>query len=58
MQKKFKVQSFSNKLVVATLTPDGKDIDEESIEKFKAVIMQAKTIVWNGPMGVFEGEGG
>lgn len=24
------------------------------MEKFKEVILRAKTIVWNGPMGVFE----
>ena len=41
-------------VIVATLTPDGKDIDEASIERFKQLIASAKTIVWNGPMGVFE----
>jgi phosphoglycerate kinase len=32
----------------------GLDIGKESIKKFSEVIKQAKTIVWNGPMGVFE----
>ncbi|MEN6356418.1 MAG: phosphoglycerate kinase [Armatimonadota bacterium] len=32
----------------------GMDIGPASIEKFKAVIAKSKTIVWNGPMGVFE----
>ena len=30
------------------------DIGPKSIEKFKSIISAAKTIVWNGPMGVFE----
>lgn len=32
----------------------GLDIGPKSIELFKAEIAKAKTIVWNGPMGVFE----
>ena len=32
----------------------GLDIGPESITKFVAKISDAKTIVWNGPMGVFE----
>ncbi len=34
----------------------GLDIGPKSIEQFVAAIRQAKTIVWNGPMGVFEME--
>lgn len=34
----------------------GLDIGEKSIEKFREVIMNSKTILWNGPMGVFEME--
>lgn len=34
----------------------GLDIGPESIEKFKKVIASAKTILWNGPVGVFEFE--
>jgi phosphoglycerate kinase len=30
------------------------DIGPQSIEKYKNVITKAKTIFWNGPMGVFE----
>ena len=33
---------------------EGMDIGPRTIEKFKAIIAEAKTIVWNGPMGVFE----
>jgi phosphoglycerate kinase len=32
----------------------GADIGPRSIEAFRAAIRRAKTIVWNGPMGVFE----
>jgi phosphoglycerate kinase len=32
----------------------GLDIGKQSIKQFSDVIKQAKTIVWNGPMGVFE----
>ena len=30
------------------------DIGPKTIEKFKSIISAAKTVVWNGPMGVFE----
>ena len=32
----------------------GLDIGKESIESFKNIIKNSKTILWNGPMGVFE----
>ncbi|MDX1700907.1 MAG: phosphoglycerate kinase [Melioribacteraceae bacterium] len=34
----------------------GLDIGSESIKKFSDIIKNSKTIVWNGPMGVFEFE--
>ncbi|MBU5256660.1 phosphoglycerate kinase [Tissierella praeacuta] len=34
----------------------GLDIGEKSIELFSNIIKEAKTVVWNGPMGVFEME--
>ncbi|THD26639.1 Phosphoglycerate kinase [Fasciola gigantica] len=34
----------------------GLDCGPKTMEKFRAVILRAKTIVWNGPMGVFEME--
>ena len=34
----------------------GLDIGPESVEKFKEVILKSKTLLWNGPMGVFEME--
>jgi phosphoglycerate kinase len=35
-------------------TQMGLDIGPRTIEQFTAVLAKAKTIVWNGPMGVFE----
>ncbi len=32
----------------------GLDIGKEAVEDFKRVINASKTIIWNGPMGVFE----
>jgi phosphoglycerate kinase len=42
---------------VVAAVPAGKmgvDIGPKTIEQFSNVIAGAKTIVWNGPMGVFE----
>ena len=33
---------------------EGVDIGPDTVEKFKSVIERAKTIIWNGPLGVFE----
>ena len=46
-----------SRIVNAGATPAdqmGLDIGPETIEAYKAEIAKAKTIVWNGPMGVFE----
>ena len=32
----------------------GLDIGPKTVERYAAVIATAKTVVWNGPMGVFE----
>jgi phosphoglycerate kinase len=40
-----------------TKIPDGKmglDIGEKTISEYSAIIKGAKTVIWNGPMGVFE----
>ena len=34
----------------------GLDIGPETIELFKKYILSSKTIIWNGPVGVFENE--
>ena len=50
--------SDCNKQVVAAgEIPDGfegLDIGPETAKKFADIIASAKTVVWNGPMGVFE----
>ncbi len=45
--------------VDADAIPDGwmgLDIGPESVERFAAILSGAKTVFWNGPMGVFEFE--
>ncbi len=45
------------KTVQVTDIPDGwmgLDIGEKTAARYRAAILDAKTIVWNGPMGVFE----
>ena len=55
--------SFSNtantKIVDVREIPDGwqgLDAGPKSLENFKKVILESKTILWNGPLGVFEME--
>lgn len=52
---------FSNESLIQTVNVDnipdgwmGLDIGEKSIKLFSDIILTAKTIIWNGPMGVFE----
>jgi phosphoglycerate kinase len=40
----------------ADLIPNGLDINQQAIEKFRETIARAGTIVWNGPMGKYEEE--
>src|SRR5213078_3752723 len=47
----------ATKIVAVSATPDGwmgLDVGPKTIETYKQKIAGAKTIVWNGPMGVFE----
>src|SRR5690606_28252463 len=53
--------AFSNeantKTVDVNKIPDGwqgLDVGENTLKKFKDVILNSKTILWNGPVGVFE----
>ncbi|MBF6088015.1 phosphoglycerate kinase [Nocardia cyriacigeorgica] len=46
-----------SKVVPANEIPDGwmgLDIGPESVDRFAALLTEAKTVFWNGPMGVFE----
>ncbi|NNG28227.1 MAG: phosphoglycerate kinase, partial [Ignavibacteriaceae bacterium] len=54
-------EEFSNNSPTETVSVDnipsnkmGLDIGKESIKLFKDELLKSKTIVWNGPMGVFE----
>lgn len=56
-------KEFKNDTEFRTVTVDnieddemGLDIGAESVAKFKDILSDAKTVVWNGPMGVFEME--
>ena len=53
--------NFSNEANISTSPSNaipegwmGLDIGENAIETYKKVIAESKTILWNGPMGVFE----
>lgn len=52
----FKNDSPSEVVKVENIPADkmGLDIGPETIKLFKETILNSKTIVWNGPMGVFE----
>ena len=49
---------FSKKVRVGSLGAGGKDVDRETVGMFKDVLMKAGMVIWNGPMGMFEVEGG
>ncbi len=52
------VQGVSHQVTAGSI-PDGwmgVDIGPETIVKYTEILLQAKTIVWNGPMGIFEME--
>jgi len=51
------LKSFESTIFPVAQTPAdqmGLDIGPETVRQYSAVIAAAKTIVWNGPMGVFE----
>ncbi|MBU1129912.1 phosphoglycerate kinase [Patescibacteria group bacterium] len=45
-----------NNIVVGKLDVSGRDINNETIEKFKEMINSAGTVVWAGSMGKYENE--
>lgn len=51
------IEGCNKQIVAAGEIPDGWegfDIGPETAKKYAAVIKDSKTVVWNGPMGVFE----
>jgi len=49
-----KNQKESSKCKIGKLNSSGKDIDQKTIEEFVQVIVLAATVIWAGPMGVYE----
>lgn len=59
MADKFDKDAQTKEMFADRITPDfnewiGVDIGPKTIHKYKQEIMKSNTIVWNGPMGVFE----
>jgi phosphoglycerate kinase len=54
--EKFSADSPAETVAVTAIADDrmGLDIGPESVKRFTALLSNAKTIFWNGPMGVFE----
>lgn len=44
----------NRKLIIGELRKDGLDLSDEALEQFERFIVQAETIVWNGPVGKYE----
>lgn len=55
MEAEEKNIKFSDKVVLPMdYAGDGLDIGEETIQKFRAIILGARAVIWNGPLGKFE----
>jgi phosphoglycerate kinase len=54
--KEFAAEAESKNTAGATIEDDwlGMDIGPQTVKKFKDALTGAKTVFWNGPMGVFE----
>jgi len=54
--KEFRNDSPQQNVETGNIPADGigMDIGPETVRKYSDIILSAKTIVWNGPMGVFE----
>ncbi|VFP88574.1 Phosphoglycerate kinase [Buchnera aphidicola (Cinara piceae)] len=52
----FSIKSKSKIKLISNILPNEEilDIGDQTIKNYKEVIKKAKTIIWNGPMGVFE----
>ena len=58
VSKEFKADSPSRVVQVSAIEPDdyALDIGPQSCELFAAKVIASQTVIWNGPMGVFEME--
>jgi len=54
LRGKREVGRGKSNILFGSLTKNGKDIDGDTIKNFKKIIQQAATIIWAGPMGVYE----
>lgn len=52
--RKEELEAKYRKVIVADLTPDGLDMNQESLEQFDRFIKASETVVWNGPVGKYE----
>jgi len=52
IDKKAKIKTVSVDKIPKNMY--GVDIGEKSVKQFKNILAKAKTIIWNGPMGIFE----
>lgn len=48
------VKDSEKKILYLTLTPDGKDVTQESVDQCQIILSYAASIVWNGPLGYVE----
>tara|TARA_X000000950_G_scaffold42599_1_gene47381 strand:+ start:23203 stop:24459 length:1257 start_codon:yes stop_codon:yes gene_type:complete len=56
VSEKFSNSAFTDTVNIYSIprTMEGLDIGPSSIKKFNKIILNSKTILWNGPLGVFE----
>lgn len=54
LEAREKGMEVGRKVILAELTKDGKDISTGAMEQFERFLRAAGTVVWNGPMGVYE----
>jgi len=55
LEIKHNALAFGPNVWVAALTSDSKDIDAPSQIRFSEIIKKSKTVIWNGPLGYYEG---
>lgn len=56
VKRAIKDRLADNQKILACLTSDGRDITVESAKKLGEIISRGGTVVWNGPMGIYEDE--